>query len=136
MTHWLRDDFALLLTISSARDLCVGIAFLWAHIGNFSLQTTYLPLVHMAADTPVSDVIKSLQEQVEELKMIAAEYQNGTTSKHVDDATPAAGVESTISLQQELQELKVKYDKANYRIEMLCRALDEKDFLLKSMRKA
>ena len=110
----------------------------------------------MATDTPVSDVIKSLQAQVEELKMIAAgklqsleqmhptlmvnsvwflEYQNGSTSKHVD-AAPAAGAESTISLQQELQELKIKHDKANYRIEMLCRALDEKDLLLKSLRKA
>jgi hypothetical protein len=63
------------------------------------------------------------------------EYQNGSTSKPVD-AAPAAGAESTVSLQQELQELKVKYDKANYRIEMLCRALDEKDLLLKSLRNA
>ncbi|CAO3697011.1 unnamed protein product [Umbelopsis ramanniana] len=89
----------------------------------------------MATDTPVSDVIKSLQSQVEELKTIAAEYQNGSTSKHVD-AAPDAGAESTISLQQELQELKIKHDKANYRIKMLCRALDEKDLLLKSLRKA
>jgi hypothetical protein len=62
------------------------------------------------------------------------EYQNGTTSKHID-AAAAAGADQTILLQNELKELQSKYDKANYRIEMLCRALDEKDLLLKSLRK-
>jgi hypothetical protein len=73
MTHWLRDDFALLLTISSARDLCVGIAFFcWPTLEIFLSKQLISLWLHMATDTPVSDVIKSLQEQVEELKMIAA----------------------------------------------------------------
>ncbi|GAB5591253.1 hypothetical protein Unana1_06153 [Umbelopsis nana] len=84
-----------------------------------------------AANTPVSDAIHSLQSQIEELKAIAAEYQSENNSTRVDTAPSAA---SDPSLLKELEELRVKYAKANYRIEFLCRALDEKNKLLKASR--
>ncbi|CAM0135841.1 hypothetical protein VKS41_001722 [Umbelopsis sp. WA50703] len=83
----------------------------------------------MSGNVPVSEVIESLQAQVEELKVIASEYQ--ATRDFVQPETTTTT--SDLTIQKELEELKVKCHKAEYRIHILCRALDEKDRMLKVM---
>ncbi|KAG2184924.1 hypothetical protein INT43_000837 [Umbelopsis isabellina] len=83
----------------------------------------------MSRSVPVSEVIESLQAQVEELKFIASEYQS---TKDVDQQETKTTM-SDLTIQKELEELKIKYAKSEYRIEMLCRALDEKDKVIKTL---
>ncbi|KAJ2958655.1 hypothetical protein NQZ79_g5784 [Umbelopsis isabellina] len=83
----------------------------------------------MSGSIPVSEVIESLQAQVEELKLISSEYQS---SKDVDQKE----IKTTMSdfiIRKELEELKSKYAKAEYRIQMLCRALDGRDKMIKAL---
>ncbi|CEG82114.1 hypothetical protein RMATCC62417_16236 [Rhizopus microsporus] len=78
---------------------------------------------HYLSNTPVSVAIKALQTQVEQLKRIV----NNKNTKEQDSSNSTSNEAEVQSLKKEIQELKTANDKAEYRIKMLLRALEERD---------
>ncbi|CEJ02786.1 hypothetical protein RMCBS344292_16781 [Rhizopus microsporus] len=76
---------------------------------------------HYLSNTPVDVAIKALQTQVEQLKRMV-------NNKNTNDSNNSTSNEAEVqSLKKEIQELKTANDKAEYRIKMLLRALEERD---------
>jgi hypothetical protein len=93
---------------------------------------------HFLSSTPVDVAIKSLQRQVDQLKRIinkSGKWRNRTSNnldlKHFETCTDEPSVTSNADTEKELKEeikaLKIANEKAEYRIKMLLRTLEEKD---------
>ncbi|CEP16581.1 hypothetical protein [Parasitella parasitica] len=73
---------------------------------------------HFLSSTPVNVAIKALQRQVDQLKRIVSKSDDEPITQ--DDS-------SNEVLHQEIKELRIQNEKAEYRIKILLRALEEKD---------
>ncbi|KAK4512566.1 anthranilate phosphoribosyltransferase [Mucor velutinosus] len=71
---------------------------------------------HFLSSTPVNVAVEALQRQVDQLKRIV----------HKSDDQPIQH-DNTEELQQEIKKLRTENAKAEYRIKMLLRTLEEKD---------
>ncbi|OBZ82173.1 hypothetical protein A0J61_09777 [Choanephora cucurbitarum] len=71
---------------------------------------------HFLSNTPVEVAIQSLQQQVEQLKRIV--------NKKVDDLPDTTNQEA---LKEEIKQLKIANEKAEYRIRFLLRTLEQKE---------
>ncbi|CAO3663779.1 hypothetical protein G6F70_002295 [Rhizopus microsporus] len=78
---------------------------------------------HYLSNTPVDVAIKALQTQVEQLKRIV----NNKNTNEQNSNNSTSNEAEVQSLKKEIQELKTANDKAEYRIKMLLRALEERD---------
>ncbi|KAG2202476.1 hypothetical protein INT47_013092 [Mucor saturninus] len=72
---------------------------------------------HFLSTTPVDVAIKALQVQVEQLKRIL---------NKTDEVSPVIE-DNSQELKQEIKRLQTLNDKAEYRIKMLLRTLEEKE---------
>ncbi|KAL7311256.1 hypothetical protein PS15m_009040 [Mucor circinelloides] len=72
---------------------------------------------HFLGSTPVNVAVAALQRQVDQLKRII----------HKSDDQPIQQDDNTEELQQEIKKLRTENAKAEYRIKMLLRTLEEKD---------
>ncbi|CAO0801318.1 unnamed protein product [Mucor circinelloides] len=72
---------------------------------------------HFLSSTPVNVAVAALQRQVDQLKRII----------HKSDDQPIQQDDNTEELQQEIKKLRTENAKAEYRIKMLLRTLEEKD---------
>ncbi|KAL9540017.1 hypothetical protein MBANPS3_009927 [Mucor bainieri] len=72
---------------------------------------------HFLSSTPVNVAVEALQRQVDQLKRII----------HKSDGEPIPQDDNTEELQQEIKKLRTENAKAEYRIKMLLRTLEEKD---------
>ncbi|KAI8877892.1 hypothetical protein K501DRAFT_259603 [Backusella circina FSU 941] len=75
---------------------------------------------HFISDTPVAIAIESLQKQVHQLKSIIQDSNN-------NNEQTATSTENGQDLQQRVKQLEIANAKAEYRIKMLLRALEERD---------
>ncbi|OAC99984.1 hypothetical protein MUCCIDRAFT_113434 [Mucor lusitanicus CBS 277.49] len=73
---------------------------------------------HFLSSTPVNVAVEALQRQVDQLKRIV--HKSG------DEPIPQQD-DNTEELQQEIKKLRTENAKAEYRIKMLLRTLEEKD---------
>ncbi|KAF7730579.1 hypothetical protein EC973_001961 [Apophysomyces ossiformis] len=71
-------------------------------------------------DTPVDVTIKALQAQLQELQHMLSNRQITRAQTTEDDSTYS-------ELREEIAQLRIANAKAEYRIAMLLRALDERD---------
>ncbi|GAN06176.1 hypothetical protein MAM1_0114d05656 [Mucor ambiguus] len=72
---------------------------------------------HFLSSTPVNVTVEALQRQVNQLKRII----------HKSEDEPIQQDDNTEQLQQEIKKLRTENAKAEYRIKMLLRTLEEKD---------
>ncbi|KAG2213686.1 hypothetical protein INT46_006115 [Mucor plumbeus] len=73
---------------------------------------------HFLSSTPVNVAVDALQRQVDQLKRIINKS---------DDQPSNENDSSNDDLQQEIKKLRIANEKAEYRIKMLLRTLEEKD---------
>lgn len=82
------------------------------------------------SETPVNVAIQSLQRQVDQLKRIINKGNHPLSCHsftYLLDDTSSNGAGNEQELKQEIKELRIANDKAEYRIKMLLRALEQRD---------